>query len=42
MAAPTVEFRLDVTGTAHTYTVLDNGTGVKQMYGLGPVIKEQL
>lgn len=42
MAAPTVEFRLDVTGTPHTYIVIDNGSGVKRMYGFGPAIERQL
>lgn len=42
MAAPTVEFRLDVKGTPHTYIVIDNGSGVKQMYGFGPAIEKQL
>ena len=42
MATPTVEFRLDVKGTPHTYIVIDNGNGVKQMYGFAPAIKGQL
>lgn len=42
MAAPTIEFRLDTKGTPHTYVVLDNGAGVRQMYGYGPAIEGQL
>jgi Ca2+-binding RTX toxin-like protein len=42
MGTPTIEFRLDVTGTPHTYIVINNGSGVEQMYGFAPATAGQL
>ena len=32
----TIEYRLDTYGKPHTYIVIDNGSGVIQMYGFAP------
>jgi hypothetical protein len=39
---PSIEYRMDVTGIPHTYIVINNGAGVKQMYGFAPAVEGNL
>ena len=39
---PTIEYRMDTTGIPHTYIVMNNGSGVTQMYGFAPAAEGNL